>query len=524
MLKQLLAVAFATLSIASYGQANRQTSRLFVSQAVPRDLSPDNLLYVDTQDPTKKLWPAKISSIRFKTTNIIGLKDSINTAIARAGASPSMVSWNNVVDKPVVPVMPHNVSAFANDVGYLSAVPAQTWESITGKPNMAAVSTSGSYNDLSNKPAIPAAQVQPDWSAVSGMGVILNKPVIPTIPANISAFNNDAGYLTQVPMVTWSEISGRPSFAPISTSGSWNDLLNKPTIPAAQVNADWSASSGVTMILNKPVIPTALSSLTNDVGFITSVPPQSWASITGKPTIAAQNVYNAGTGLIKSGSEPNATFSVDPALYMTNSTAADSIGKMNSNIAGKADKITTLSINGVSQNLSGNRTWTIPVPSNTSQISESGNLYFTQARARTSISAGTGIIYDNTTGVISATSTPTTPSYNNAPARPVNGTSFQISTTRATIVSYSVTHTIALTLVLSSGSSTVFLETSANGTTWTTLSAAGYSDGVTVAVALTKSVVNNVQAVIPAGNFVRLRTVTTGGGSASFTAGQEVQL
>lgn len=55
MLKQLLAVAFATLSIVSYGQANRQTSRLFVSQAVPREVNPDNLLYVDTQDPTKKL-------------------------------------------------------------------------------------------------------------------------------------------------------------------------------------------------------------------------------------------------------------------------------------------------------------------------------------------------------------------------------------------------------------------------------------------------------------------------------------
>lgn len=42
-----------------------------------------------------------------------------------------------------------------------------TWASITNKPSFAAVATSGSYNDLNNKP---------------------------TIPINVSAFNNDANY------------------------------------------------------------------------------------------------------------------------------------------------------------------------------------------------------------------------------------------------------------------------------------------------------------------------------------------
>lgn len=39
-------------------------------------------------------------------------------------------------------------------------------------------------------------------------------------------------------------------------SGSYNDLTNKPTIPAAQVNADWNAASGAARILNKPAIYT----------------------------------------------------------------------------------------------------------------------------------------------------------------------------------------------------------------------------------------------------------------------------
>ena len=38
-------------------------------------------------------------------------------------------------------------------------------------------------------------------------------------------------------------------------NGDYNNLSNRPTIPAAQVPADWNATSGVTRILNKPVVP-----------------------------------------------------------------------------------------------------------------------------------------------------------------------------------------------------------------------------------------------------------------------------
>lgn len=44
-------------------------------------------------------------------------------------------------------------------------------------------------------------------------------------------------------------------------------IKNKPTIPAAQVNADWDAASGVAQILNKPTIPTKTSDLSNDSNF-----------------------------------------------------------------------------------------------------------------------------------------------------------------------------------------------------------------------------------------------------------------
>jgi len=91
---------------------------------------------------------------------------------------------------------------------------------IKNKPSLSAVATSGSYVDLINKPTIPAAQINSDWNAVSGLAQILNKP----------------------------------SLATVATSGSYNDLSNKPSIPSAQVQSDWTqASTGaVDYIKNKP--------------------------------------------------------------------------------------------------------------------------------------------------------------------------------------------------------------------------------------------------------------------------------
>lgn len=119
-------------------------------------------------------------------------------------------SYNDLTDTPTIPIVPTNVSAFNNDAGYLTehqsldnyytksqvdtlnsqqdtviaekAPQATTYTKtevnalVSPKANLAdlaTVATSGSYNDLSNKPTIP------------------------TVPTNVSAFVNDAGYLTQ---------------------------------------------------------------------------------------------------------------------------------------------------------------------------------------------------------------------------------------------------------------------------------------------------------------------------------------
>lgn len=112
--------------------------------------------------------------------------------------------------------------------------------------------------------------------------------------------------------------------------------------------------------------------------------------------------------------------------------------------------------------------------------------------------------------------------FNNSATKTINGAGVQLSTTRDASVTYTITHTIALTLILSSGSSQVYLEISPNNSTWTTISQAGYSDGVAVAVSLTKTTTNNVQGIVPSGYYVRLRSIVSGGGSTTYTNGQEV--
>ena len=115
---------------------------------------------------------------------------------------------------------------------------------ILNKPSLATVATSGSYNDLTNKPTIPAAQIQSDW--------------------------------TQTTTTAKDYIKNKPSLATVATSGSYTDLSNKPSIPAAQVNSDWNANSGVSQILNKPSLATVATS-------------GSYSDLSNKPTIPTVN-------------------------------------------------------------------------------------------------------------------------------------------------------------------------------------------------------------------------------------------
>jgi hypothetical protein len=68
---------------------------------------------------------------------------------------------------------------------------------------------------------------------------------------------NPGRYLRWIYESDWNTTVNKPTFATVATSGNYSDLSGTPSIPAAQVNSDWSSVNGVSQILNKPSIPAA---------------------------------------------------------------------------------------------------------------------------------------------------------------------------------------------------------------------------------------------------------------------------
>lgn len=95
-----------------------------------------------------------------------------------------------------------------------------------------------------------------------------------TVPTNTSDLTNDSNFVADASYVhtdnnyTTTEknkLSGIASGAEVNVQSDWDQtdstkddyIKNKPSIPSAQVNSDWNASSGVAQILNKPTLGTA---------------------------------------------------------------------------------------------------------------------------------------------------------------------------------------------------------------------------------------------------------------------------
>ena len=95
---------------------------------------------------------------------------------------------------------------------------------------------------------------------------------------------------------TWSNISGKPTFATVATSGSYNDLSNKPTIP------------------------TNTNQLTNGAGYITGITKSMVTTALGYTPPTTNTTYSAGTGLKLSGT----TFSADGSAIINSLTEGKS--------------------------------------------------------------------------------------------------------------------------------------------------------------------------------------------------------
>ena len=78
-----------------------------------------------------------------------------------------------------------------------------------------------------------------------------------------------------------------PALATVATTGAYGDLSGRPTIPAAQVQTDWNAASGIALIANKPAtFPPATHTHTPDQVGLNNVANKSEAQMVASGAIA----------------------------------------------------------------------------------------------------------------------------------------------------------------------------------------------------------------------------------------------
>jgi hypothetical protein len=233
-----------------------------------------------------------------------------------------------------------------------------TWSGLTGKPTFATVATTGDYADLTNKPPIPTdnSQIANGAGYVTDTSALLRKSTAAATyqtkgiyltsisssdvtgalgftPISSSYTGFDSRYV-QTSNFTWINLSGKPIFSTVATSGSYSDLSGKPSIPAAQVNSDWSSNTGVSQVLNKP---TTLAGYGITDGL---QPTGNGSSLTGltKTQVGLSNVDN--------------TSDLNKPISSATQTALN--GKLSSEVDGSVtNEIQTLSITGSNLTISG---------------------------------------------------------------------------------------------------------------------------------------------------------------------------
>lgn len=135
--------------------------------------------------------------------------------------------------------------------GYLTSVPAQTWASITGKPTFATVATSGSYNDLTNKPTIPSAYTLPTASSTVlggvkvGSNITLSSGTISLSKSNVtSALGFTPANVNEIPIALPNPyaltINGTSYRGSSAVSINTARILSTSTLSSSTVSAGYS--------------------------------------------------------------------------------------------------------------------------------------------------------------------------------------------------------------------------------------------------------------------------------------------
>lgn len=223
---------------------------------------------------------AEIQQIENNAAAKVDLSDYTKSADLSSVATSG--SYNDLKDKPSIPAAYELPVASATALGgvkvgsglsitdgVLSATgggiaDSVDWSKIQNKPNFANVATSGDYNDLSNKPTIPSVEGLASEAYVNEKVAAI---VIPEVPTKVSELENDKGYLTEHQSLEG--YAKTADLAQVAKTGSYNDLIDKPTIPSTTGLATETYVDDKIAEIDIPTVPTKVSAFTNDAGYLT---------------------------------------------------------------------------------------------------------------------------------------------------------------------------------------------------------------------------------------------------------------
>ena len=130
------------------------------------------------------------------------------------------------------------------------------------------------------------------------IGALPDDTEIPVVPTNISAFYNDAGYLTQHQSLT--DYPKKTELANVATSGDYTDLINTPTIPSTEgLATETYVQNKIAEVVNSApgtldTLNELAQALGNDPNFATTMATElgKKANTANLATVATSGSYN----------------------------------------------------------------------------------------------------------------------------------------------------------------------------------------------------------------------------------------
>ena len=206
---------------------------------------------------------------------ITGVKGNKETTYRTGNINLTPADIGALPDDTEIPVVPTNIGAFDNDVGYLTQ--HQSLSDYPKKTELANVATSGDYTDLINTPTIPSTDgLATETYVQNKIAEVVNSApgTLDTLNELAQALGNDPNFATTM-ATELGKKANTANLATVATSGYYNDLSDTPTIPSVgngTLTIQKNGTSAGTFTANATtdktiniIVPTKVSELTDDV-------------------------------------------------------------------------------------------------------------------------------------------------------------------------------------------------------------------------------------------------------------------